>query len=160
MLEWKDYRIKAAVPKSETSKAISFCGFNAKMQTIANKLILNTDARFNKELSWVLKGQENDYLLSHEQGHFDIAEVNARKYRQAITLFNFKQTTFKHDLDSLQAFYDDLCLKEQAQYDSETEKSVNKAEQAKWTGRIMGELETEKNYWDPAITKVMLLDAK
>jgi predicted secreted Zn-dependent protease len=42
------------------------------------------DANFSPRTSWVRLKDETDQLLEHEQGHFDITELYARKLRKAI----------------------------------------------------------------------------
>ena len=41
-------------------------------------------ANFDKSKSWVKKGQESDFILKHEQGHFDIAQILAEEFNERV----------------------------------------------------------------------------
>ncbi len=42
-------------------------------------------AFFDRQRSWVKNEAKLDYVLRHEQGHFDIFEVYTRKIRKALS---------------------------------------------------------------------------
>ena len=44
---------------------------------VNGKVTYKIDCRFEKSKSWGLV--KNDWILKHEQGHFDIAEIFAQK---------------------------------------------------------------------------------
>lgn len=155
MLDWEDYRVKTSFSANETAVARSAWDYDTPWYTKGAMLYININTVFVKNASWVKKGNESEYLLRHEQGHYDIAEVNARKYRKAIKEFTFKRATIKNDLDSLHQYYYSLCLKEQEQYDLDTKHSENKEVQEQWTSQIIGELENGMNYWNPEIETTM-----
>lgn len=99
-------------------------------------------AYFNREKSWK-KSYFSNYILNHEQRHFDIAEIYARKIRKS--------------LDSLYAIggvdYDDLIknhldMKKEFSrlYDFETKHSIDKEKQSFWDKMIDDELQTLEKY--------------
>lgn len=155
VLEWKDFQGKVWVSSSDTRTAGSICGFTVAADLDGPRLSFRIECTFNKKLSWAKKEHESSYELNHEQVHFDIAEVNARKCRRAVSNFVFKSSTLKHDIDSLGAYYDALCLKEQNLYDLEADNGRDKAMQEVWNKRVAEELENEKSYWNPAISKTL-----
>lgn len=73
----------------------------------------------NKFKSWSLENSE--YVLNHEQGHFDIGEIYARKLRKKI--IEYKKTINNRtirELDSAYYFFCEELLLEQKKYDKET----------------------------------------
>src|SRR2546423_4065612 len=74
-LTWDDYqcdpvRNTDAVASTSTSLGISY-------QLVDSKLTYHITCGFSKSKSWGLL--KTDYILAHEQGHFDITEIFARK---------------------------------------------------------------------------------
>ena len=56
--------------------------------------------RFNAGFQKQDHGDEHktDYILRHEQGHFDIAEIFARKLNKKMSEYKFNKTTYQKDL--------------------------------------------------------------
>ena len=42
-------------------------------------------AHFYPDKSWVIKEQSSEHILNHEQLHFDITELHARKFRKQLS---------------------------------------------------------------------------
>ncbi|MEO6949506.1 MAG: DUF922 domain-containing protein [Ginsengibacter sp.] len=88
--------------------------------------------QLNPETSWVKKGKESDYLLAHEQGHFDLGiicmrEILKKQSETTVTRENYKTVLgdiFQEKLKKFKALG--------ALYDKETEHSKNRQEQEKW----------------------------
>ena len=99
---------------------------------------------FDKNNSW---GKvKTDYILSHEQGHFDIAEIYARKLHKALKGYSFNANTVAKEVP---AMYQKLMREEselQNQYDSETNYSRDKEQQAAWLEKIQHELDKLKEF--------------
>ena len=99
---------------------------------------------FDKNSSW---GRiKTDYILSHEQGHFDIAEIYARKINKALKNYSFNVNTSPKEIPVL---YQQLMKEEgalQNQYDSETNFSRDKPQQAAWLEKIQHELDKLGEY--------------
>ena len=100
--------------------------------------------RFDKNKSW---GRvKNDYILSHEQAHFDIAEIFARKLNKKMSEYKFDKDNYKTDLKKV---YQDITREKEAfqdQYDNETDHSRKKEEQLSWLTKIKNMLEELKDY--------------
>lgn len=97
---------------------------------------------FNKKGSWVKRGSKNEYLLKHEQVHFDITELHARKLRKKLSEINVN-TLGKEPREVLNKYYK-VIEKErglmQQKYDRETNHSLNKNAQLKWQEFVETEL--------------------
>lgn len=105
---------------------------------------------FNKQGSWVKSGSKNEYLLKHEQVHFDITELHARKLRKKLSEINLNSLG-KEPREVLNNYYK-VIEKErglmQQKYDRETNHSLNKNAQLKWQEYVEREL---SNYEDTAV---------
>jgi predicted secreted Zn-dependent protease len=99
---------------------------------------------FSKSKSWVL--HKTDHILAHEQGHFDIAEVFARKLNKQMSSYVFNKNTYKTELRNIYQGILDEKEALQNQYDAETNHSINKEKQAEWLIKIQTMLEEYKGY--------------
>jgi len=99
---------------------------------------------FDKTSSW---GKvKTEYILSHEQGHFDIAEIYARKLNKALKHYSFNVKTSPKEVPVI---YQQIMKEEgqlQNQYDSETDFSRDKPQQAIWLEKIQRELDKLKEF--------------
>ncbi len=103
--------------------------------------------------SWRRKGGSEADLLMHEQKHFDIAELYARKLRKYI-----KEEEF-NDIDELTLelnHYHKKIMEEldhyQDKYDTKTDHSMNGPKQRKWNKKITSELNKMDYYKDQKLT--------
>lgn len=79
-------------------------------------------------------------ILKHEQVHFDIAELFARKMRQRIQQLinaNYRSARIKEEINKLYQDYANF----QDRYDRETNHSINSDEQEKWNAYIGEEMD-------------------
>lgn len=92
-------------------------------------------AKFNRERSWT-KTYRNKEVLLHEQKHFDLTEIYARKMRKAYLGLN---DPCQYSMDDLGLIYDEYFeeLKNiQNQYDAETDHGLKKQRQLEWNAMI------------------------
>lgn len=80
--------------------------------------------------------EQLEELLSHEQGHYDIAEIFAIHLKKTVSNDCFNKENYKARIDSvfrsMNRYYDSLQLR----YDAETDHMRNKEIQVKWKGSI------------------------
>jgi predicted secreted Zn-dependent protease len=91
---------------------------------------------------------KNDWILKHEQGHFDIAEIFARKLNKGVGEYQFNKASFQIDLNAIYKSVVDAKEKFQQQYDDETDYSRNKPKQEEWFKKIESELQQNKSWAD------------
>lgn len=143
-LTWADYKAK---PDPGSDAAASTASVLAVSYTISSTgFTYRIECRFSKTRSWGL--HKTDYILSHEQGHFDIAEIFARKLHKKLSEYQFNKRTYQKDLDKI---YEEIVQgkdKMQNDYDRETNHSINKDKQAEWLQKIRLLLEEYKAYAD------------
>jgi hypothetical protein len=131
-LNWEDFKCEPklgtdAVASTSTSLGIAY-------QMVNGKLSYHISCNFSKNRSWGL--MKTEYILAHEQGHFDITEIFARKLNEALQNYEFNRKTFKSDINEI--YQSIVAQKEQyqQQYDGETDHSRNKRIQYEWLDKI------------------------
>ena len=82
----------------------------------------------------------------HEQGHFNIAELFARKLRKAFAEYNFNAHTVGKDIDKLFILNKQERNEMDALYDKETNRSQNGQQQVLWNKKIKSELDNFKQF--------------
>jgi predicted secreted Zn-dependent protease len=138
-LKWSDF--KGSPPAGATNAAITSYHINMNMGYDSRKgFRYQVDCSFDQNRSW---GKvRTDDVLRHEQGHFDIGEIYARKLRRRLSQFTYNPRTANRELTRI---YDSItlaCSKFQDVYDEETDFSRNAAQQKKWIGRIKGMIDS------------------
>lgn len=103
------------------------------------KIIYEVHAYFDPAQSWVKHEALTDYHLDHEQLHFDITELFARKLRK-----NLEAKTFYCDEEEAFQNYIQTFLNkwrnEQMNYDLHTQYSMDHDAQHEWATKIRQEL--------------------
>ena len=141
-LTWDDFKAEPQKLGSTAAMTTTHLGFAYNVTN--GKVIYKIDCRFEKKKSWGLV--KNDWILKHEQGHFDIAEIFARNLNKAVSEYQFNKSSFKEDLDKIYQSVVDEKEKFQQQYDDETDYSRNKNKQEEWLKKIDTELKQSKTW--------------
>jgi hypothetical protein len=136
-LTWNDYLAKPG--EYDDAAAITSTALGIEYHVKDNVLTYKITCLFSKTKSW--GRYKSDYILSHEQGHFDITEIFARKLAKAMDEFDFNPKTFRTDLDNI--YQRIMKEKEDYQelYDQGTDYSRDKKMQTEWLKKIAAELE-------------------
>lgn len=141
-LSWLDYK---ADPDRNSDAAASTTTYLAIQYNIRyNGFTYKINSKFSKDRSWGL--HKTNYILSHEQGHFDLAEVFARKLHMRMTEYQFNAKTAQKDLKKIYQEVTSEKEKVQNDYDKETKHSINKSKQAEWLERIDSMLKDYEQY--------------
>lgn len=143
-LTWADYKAK---PDQDSDAAASTASVLAVSYGISSAgFTYKIECRFSKTRSWGL--HKTDYILSHEQGHFDIAEIYARKLHQRMSAYRFNKNNYQKELNRIYNEVADEKAAFQQQYDRETRHSIDEIKQAEWLKKISRMLEELKEYAD------------
>ena len=142
MLSWDDFqgtprRNTDAVASTSTSLGIAY-------QLRNGDLTYEVTCTFSKPKSW--GASRTPYILAHEQAHFDITELFARKLNQRLQEYNFNKRTYKQDLN---AIYQGVVAEKEAMqqaYDGETDHSRRRRIQYEWLDRIERMLQDSDSY--------------
>lgn len=148
-LTWADF--KGPVNKTNKHQA-AMIATGVFMELESNddndSLIVVVKAIAYKRDSWKDKSAVSDYLLNHEQLHFNITELYARMLRKEIgnlslfgnKLINEINKLYKNNMKKLRI--------RQNLYDSETNHSLDQEQQSHWNQMISDELECYKTWTD------------
>ncbi|MBK6937908.1 MAG: DUF922 domain-containing protein [Chitinophagaceae bacterium] len=136
-LTWADY--KASPDTDSDAAASTTTSLSIEYNISSSGFGYKIKSRFSKTNSWVL--HKTDYILSHEQGHFDLAEVFARKLHKQMNEYIFNKRTYQKDLDKIYKIITEEKTKMQDNYDRETRHSINREKQAEWLKKIKHMLE-------------------
>jgi hypothetical protein len=142
-LTWSDFKGKPVT--GSDAAALTSAGFGVKLQFRRqgnnSELIIAVSCGFSKKDSWVLPGSKSDYILNHEQKHFDIAYLNTIAFMQKLRAATFTVTNYASVIEKI---YNEAAVnmgKVQDQYDSETSHSRIPEKQALWDQVINRQLE-------------------
>lgn len=103
------------------------------------------ESYFQPQYSWVKEGKRTDYLLGHEQLHFDIAELHARKLRKALDEYRIGKN-FKKDLQKINEQVQMESHRMQQKFDAESRHSQNREAEMEWRKFVREELARFKAY--------------
>ena len=131
-LTWDDFLCE---PKRNTDAvALTSTALGISYNVSNNQLNYEITCSFSKVKSWgILK---TAYILAHEQGHFDITEIYARKLHKELLDYKFNRKTFRQDVNLI---YDRVVKEKenlQFAYDGLTDHSRNKTVQQEWLDKI------------------------
>ena len=135
-LLWSDFNGK--VNRSAGPAALTNVVMGYEFETLGfNHFRFKLNMTFQRKDSWVKKDKQSDYLLAHEQLHFDIHELFARKFmKYALEQRVFATADFSKDLKRIFNRTFRELKKMQEDYDHETDHSRNREAQARWEKKV------------------------
>ncbi len=143
-LSWEDFQGEPSnvIPyHANTSSGISY-SWGLKGALNKFELTYDVESFFITDQSWVKPSYENDHLLKHEQLHFDISELFARKLREKLSKVDNSKLS-KNSGGQLNKLYEDVAAERglmQDQFDKETNHGSNKEAELKWQLKVVEEL--------------------
>lgn len=146
-LQWKDFK---GLPKYQYRdiSAITSSGIVHYKGCKDGKINYKVQAYFEKKESWVKAEALTKHHLEHEQIHFDITELYARKLRKALSEREFlcgEEAAFEVFVS---AVLENWELEQQA-YDMMTHHSMDKEQQKEWYYKIAMELALLEDFKAP-----------
>lgn len=147
-LQPKDFKGKAESSRhmeANTACAINLNTAPSYIQSDAKEVTVTLEAHFLPYQSWK-KGEMDEHLLNHEQLHYDLAEVYARKMRKRISTDNFSFKTLGTKLNRIYMEVWEDYAAEQSRYDRETDHSINKKAQLEWNDKVASLLRQSEQY--------------
>ncbi len=94
---------------------------------------------FNTNKSWVVVEGRNDYVLRHEQIHFDITEIYSRKLRKELADANITSKNAEKAKPIFNRIFSEMELRQQ-RYDQETQRGDKRETQEHWEAVVKLEL--------------------
>lgn len=142
-LNWNDFQGNPVDNTSEVAMTASSVEFN--YYTKNNQIGWKVTAKYFPKLSWSKKNLQSDYILKHEQLHFDITELYTRIFRKRL-----KENIYStNDIAKLKSIGKDIMkewAKEENNYDKETKHSTDENKQAEWNLNLQQRLNALKDY--------------
>jgi len=151
-LVWSNFKSTKNNQHGKDIVAYTHCGWIYSVVKSSNPkgaAKVNIETIFNEDKFWKDHTKITEYVLNHEQKHFDIAEIYARKIRKEVVskiktsgdYDRYFQTIYNRILQDYRNF--------QALYDGVTEHGMNKEKQSEYNAIISNELEQLKDYKKP-----------
>lgn len=138
-LVWADFQ-SPAKPNTSQAAATTFCGISYLLNSSTKKFTdeqVKIQSFFIPSKSWAHAEHKTDNVLMHEQSHFDIAELFARRFRKIISDKSL-------DVKSLQRYYEriyDDYKEYQQDYETVTNHGRIRDKQLEYSRKIDEEIE-------------------
>lgn len=146
-LSWSDFkgtpngsRDYVASTNSGISFSYSYGERNGKIN-----LEYTIQSNFYPDLSWYRPEIVNDYILRHEQAHFDISELFARKLRKKVEAIPLTKN-IKKEIDAVYSVNEKERQDMQYAFDKESVHSRNEKEEIKWQRFIAAQLKKHERW--------------
>ena len=149
-VNWNDFK---GEPQNRGARvAMTYSGFAFSFHSDEYNFKLKINVYMIRSKSWTKT--DDSFVLQHERGHFDITEISARKFWKILKakhLDHVKNSEAKKKYLAIKELYHTIANESeemQDQYDKETNHSIIKEEQIKWTAKINKQLEELPSYED------------
>ena len=140
-LSWSNF--KAEPPKNSEIAATTASGLSYQFSTTEEngkyELDYSVDTYFYPNRSWYQPDICDEVILSHEQLHFDISELYARKMRKIMDATIFTKNV-KAEVKAIYRQINKELAAFQQVYDKETDYSRNIEQQLSWNKKIKDSL--------------------
>ena len=140
-LTWADFKGDPAGGNgyvASTNSGISF-SYSFAVREGELKLSHTVRSKFYPNLSWFMPGHVDDYILKHEQTHFDISELYARKLRKQLEETQFTLEP-KETLDAIYSQAETRRRAMQKRFDEESDHSKIEGKEYQWEAYVAQEL--------------------
>lgn len=148
LLKWIDFKGKSNESAAYVAWTNSSIKYSWKTDAMGN-LSFKVDCIFNCQLSWKNSDKMSDYLLGHEQLHFDITELYARVLRKKFADLSESFTGNVNPTEKIRQIFaevNEMRKDVDAKYDEETQHSINKEQQLLWRQKIDQQLKAYEAY--------------
>lgn len=149
-LTWDDFRednTQEKYYKKSVARISSTIRVRPSNTISNNQLTVRIQAVMRPYHSWVRKrALGNGKVLYHEQDHFEITELFARKLRKALSEEKLSEKNYSKKLEKLTKQFRKELSSMQYQYDEETSHGTNEQLQRWWHGFIINRQEELSDY--------------
>ena len=146
-LQWSDFKATTASGSgfvASTSSGIAF-SYSYREENGKKNIKVNVTCNFYPQKSWYSKKDASDYILKHEQTHFDISELHKRIFNKRIEETQFSDD-MKKELEALFYQTEDERVAMQKKFDSESNHSKNKEKELEWEAYVAQQLITYERW--------------
>jgi hypothetical protein len=142
-LSWDDFQSEAN--PQEPLHAMTSTNIEVQANCYGNQMKFDVKCVFKTKDSWS-KNKKSERLLAHEQMHFDLTEVHARRLRQKLTQSAALCGSNKDRFGKIVEGYFADWKTEQDQYDQESNHGLNQEQQLIWENKIVHRLATLSSF--------------
>lgn len=146
-LTWADFRgtrTKGEDYVASTSSGISF-SYSFRLIDDEVDYKYTVICHFYPQESWYDVSYASNYILKHEQTHFDISELHARILRKKLAETNFSKY-IKQEIEVIYQDIENRRVAMQHRFDSETQHSKIKENEYQWEAFIAKQLESYEHW--------------
>lgn len=140
-LSWADFQ--GTRDESSSFAATTHTGLHFKysfsMENNQVEMDYTVESFFNSKKSWYKAEKVSQHILNHEQTHFDITELHARKFRKKLDATRFSKE-IKKEMEQIYLHIEEQRKTMQKKFDTETDHSRNINKQLFWENYIAKEL--------------------
>jgi glycerol-3-phosphate cytidylyltransferase-like family protein len=139
-LTWDDFKDQPRDNRFE-AEILPVMGYLERNQVVKGIIYVDMAIKVSvaKSDCWV-KGLKDDYMLNHEQRHFDIEKIVSERFKRKLLAMTLQADNFYGtiNMEYLEALREATRI--QKQYDAETRHSQDHAAQSQWNEQIDKEL--------------------
>ena len=137
-LIWQDFRGNPDAASRASAMTASGFGYKADYKNVGSKTNINISVYcyFNKNNSWVKTGRTTNYILNHEQHHFDISFIAANLFIEKLKAASITRRNYNVILPNLYTECCSIMNRMQDEYDSQTKNGQLKEEQERWNNYL------------------------
>ena len=146
-LSWNDFQGEPhdRIPFSaSTNSGISY-SWSLETRNGVEDFQYEVRSNFYPNLSWIKDGKHDPHLLAHEQLHFDISELHARKFRKAIEEYQISKD-IKKDLREIYYRIESERQEMQEKYDAESNHGLQFEAEKEWQLFVKEELKKYEGF--------------
>lgn len=144
-LTWADFMGQAVAGSPAVAITNSGFGFGMGTYTRGGKTRINISVHgsFSKSQSWVKKGYATEYVLNHEQHHFDLTWYCTLQFYKKLKAAVLTPDNYREVITKIYTESYTLLRQLQDAYDTETSNGILKDKQAIWNKKIDALLSSE-----------------
>lgn len=137
-LTWNDFQ--GGIPHNARAAATTASGITYRFSTTGTREYMEVDFKvdtyFYPNKSWYQPELCDAVILSHEQLHFDISELYARKLKERLSKAKYTRKNVKTKVKAIYRKINEELNDFQNKYDNETNFSRDREQQAIWNEKI------------------------
>ena len=141
-LTWSDFKASPNADSDAVALTASGITFGYSVKTSRKRIIdfsTSVEAHIYLNKSWYLEAQGDDYILGHEQLHFDLTGLYARMFIEQLTRLVVNQNV-KKQMKQLHITINEALDETQKRYDAQSQHSIKVTAQTQWQVYIKEEL--------------------
>lgn len=141
-LTWNDFYVRKEEGTNTAALTTSGFGFTAGIFSRSGQglLDINVFCYFLPYKSWVKKGDTNDYILNHEQHHFDISYIGSCYFMQKLKEARITMNNYSSVISKIYDEAYDYMSNMQDAYDRETDNGIIREKQEDWNKKVNARL--------------------